>query len=407
MNRQRFCFLQVSDRLINPVDVNNPADVYFKSIWKNLDGEGYFKPPHFWEIPTWIAELSYCLNDHELMLHHITRKKAERLPDADIFFASVMDCNKEILAKIIHNNPNKIFYIGGYIRTKGFVDTFYNSIMEHVNVFWFDSIKQVVTFCDIEYEYGTDYSLFKGTECIPRLTLSNGCTNHCRFCTVPDEVIETDPLDIWQQIYSMRDLDFELVYINDKTFGQCHNHKHLLNMYKTIMMFNPKFRGFTIQTTCYQILKFYGQGINLKDLGVVNVELGIESYNDDILKKYNKPQNTGTIDMALNILRSMGVNIIPNIIIGLPGETIHSYFNTWQWIKTNAHRFLMLNVTNFVPYEGTEAAVGMIKNEGDDNQTMRKRSWHTAKETKATRLFSDSLFSVGMEIIEKTKEMSV
>ena len=62
MSKQRICFLQISDNLINPVDVNNPADVYFKAIWNHLDGEGYFKPPHFWELPLWIAELSYCLN---------------------------------------------------------------------------------------------------------------------------------------------------------------------------------------------------------------------------------------------------------------------------------------------------------------------------------------------------------
>ncbi|KKL93307.1 hypothetical protein LCGC14_1876060, partial [marine sediment metagenome] len=73
MDKMKYCFLQVSDNLINPVDVNNPADVYFKAIWNHLDGEGYFKPEHYWEIPTWIAELSYCLDDqlHEKQLFHV------------------------------------------------------------------------------------------------------------------------------------------------------------------------------------------------------------------------------------------------------------------------------------------------------------------------------------------------
>ncbi|KKL63971.1 hypothetical protein LCGC14_2169820, partial [marine sediment metagenome] len=280
MNKQRFCFLQVSDNLINPVDANNPADTYFKAIWNHLDDEGYFKPEHYWEIPTWIAELSYCLDDqlHELSLFYIQNicndtcycsQKVPTLPPADVYFASVMDCNKEILAKIIYNNPNKSFYIGGYIGTQGFIETFYNSIMKHGNVFWYGSIESACKELDLEYQYGTDYSLFKGTKCIPRLTLSNGCTNHCRFCTIPDEIIETDPLNIGQQVSSMIDLDFELVYINDKTFGQCHNYKYLRDTYETIKGFNPKFRGFTVQTTCAQIKKFWLNLINLKGLGIV------------------------------------------------------------------------------------------------------------------------------------------
>ena len=403
MNKQRSCFLQVSDNLLNPVDVTNPADVYFKAIWNHLDGEGYFKPEHYWEIPTWIAELSYCLDDHELRLWHITELFPLELPEADIYFASVMDCNKEILARIIRTNPNKSFYLGGYIG----IEEFYRLFRGCYNVAWCYDIQNACEILDIKYQYGTDYSLFKGTKCIPRLTLSNGCTNHCRFCTVPDEITMVELDNILQQIDSIEDLDFELIYINDKTFGQASNYKDLKCLYDIIRQFNPKFRGFTVQTTCYQILKFYGQGANLKDLGIVNVEIGVESYNDDILKKYNKPQNTGTIDMALNILKSMGVTIIPNIIIGLPDENIYTYSETLEWIDNNKHKFLMLNVTNFVPYAGSDAS-DIVKTKPEDlNQTICKRSYHTEKETIATEVFTELLFEIGMEIIENTKARSV
>ena len=414
MTKQRFCFLQVSDNLLNPYDKDNPADCYYKTIWPNMAGEGYYRPEHYWEIPAWIAELSYCLDDqlHEKQLFHVDVISRDRhypiLPEADIYLGSIMDCNKEHFRVIARNNPKKFFYFGGYIGREEFYSFFcYPGLTTPLgNVSWCDNMQE---FCDafqITYQYGTDYSLFKGTKCIPRLTLSKGCTNHCRFCTIPNKIIEINWRSIHQQIESMRDLDFELIYINDKTFGQCNNYKQLKYMYRSIAAWNPKFRGFTVQTTYRQILKFFGEGINLKDLGIVNVELGIESYNDSILKKYNKPQNIRTINIAMEALKFMDINIIPNIIIGLPGETIHTYFRTWQWIKDNEHKFLMLNVTNFVPYEGTEAAVGMIKNKGDENQTTRKRSWHTAKETKATKLFSDSIFSVGMEIIKATKAKS-
>ena len=411
MGKMKYCFLQVSDRLLNPDDASNPADVYFKAIWNHLAGEGYYKPEHFWEIPTWIAELSYCLNnrDNELMLYHINQIRPDDcgarslhypvLPDADYYFASVMDCNKEVLAKIVRSNPTKLFYLGGYIGYKGFLETFNRCY----NATWCSNIEFACASFGMDYQYGTDYSLFKGIKCIPRLTLSNGCTNHCRFCTVPNEVIETDLLDIWQQIQSMRDLDFELIYINDKTFGQCHNYIRLKTIYKYIKEFNPKFRGFTIQTTCQQICDWATAGIDLKDLHVVNVEIGVESFNNVILRKYRKPQTTQTIDYAVFILKAMNVNIIPNIIIGLPGESLFSYWNTLKWLNDNKQDFLILNIFNFVPYDRSETT--KKTNEGL-NETVCKRSYHTKREAKDVEMFTEVLFRYGMEIIETTKMRS-
>ncbi len=404
MRKQKHCFLQVSDNLLNPDDPNNPADVYFKAIWNHLDGEGYFKPEHYWEIPTWVAELSYCLKDHELELFNIDHISKSReyptLPDADIYLGSILDCNKEYFRVIAQNNPNKEFRFGGYIGFHKFCKYF--GWLD--NVVWYETLEEFCNFRDIEYRYGTDYSLFKGMKCIPRLTMSNGCTNHCRFCTLPNEIIETDWRSIAQQIESMRDLDFELIYINDKTFGQCNNYKHLKDIYRSIIARNPKFRGFTIQTSIAQIHKFAKEGISLVRLGIVNVELGIESYNDNILKKYNKPHRTGQIEFVLNWLEYQGINIIPNIIIGLPGETIHTYCNTWNWLKINAHKFLMLNVTNFVPYVGSD---NISTTEKDFNENSTNRSYHTEKEAIATEFFTVKLFEIGMEILKATKARSI
>lgn len=402
----KFCFLQVSDNLLNPDDPKNPADVYFKAIWNHLDGEGYYKPEHFWEIPTWVAELSYCLNDqnNEFELWHITGNPPAILPKADIYFASVMDCNKKILQTVVKNNPNKTFYLGGYIGFDEYLKLFPKQGIN--NVRWYTSIKAFCGCLGTPYKYGTDYSLFKGMKCIPRLTLSNGCTNHCRFCTVPNKIIETDGRDISQQIESMRNLDFELIYINDKTFGQASNYWHLKYIYNSIAAWNPKFRGFTVQTTCQQIRKFWGKGINLKDLHIVNVEIGVESFNNEILQKYNKPQNTSSISIAIDMLEEWNVNIIPNIIIGLPGETEDTYWHTYHWVHKNRNKFLMLNVTNFVPYVGSNISDIVETQPEDLNQTICKRTYHTEEEAHTVEYFADNLFELGMVIIEATKARS-
>ena len=125
------------------------------------------------------------------------------------------------------------------------------------------------------------------------------------------------------------------------------------------------------------------------------------------MRKYRKPQNTGSIDRAIDILKRWNVNIVPNIIIGLPGETIHTYCNTWNWLKYNEPKFLMLNVTNFVPYVGSDAS-DIVKTQPEDlNQTICQRTYHDEDESKRVKMFSDELFKIGMEIIKKTKERSV
>ncbi len=409
MSKQRICFLQVSDQLLNPNDANNPADNYFKAIWPNMVGEGYYRPEHYWEIPTWIAELSYCFDsqDDELMLFHIDHISKSReypiLPDADIYFASVMDCNKEILRTIIQNNPDKQFYLGGYIRQVEFIRYFYGLIVENANMSWYKDIPAVCKELNLDYQYGTDYRLFKGVKCIPRLTLSNGCTNHCKFCAVPNEITKVNFYDVLRQVISMKDLDFELVYISDKTFGQASNYRDLEYLYDIIKEFNPKFRGFTIQTTCQQVCKWSAAGVSLKTLHIVNVEIGVESYNNYILKKHNKPQNTRTIDTALNILKNTGVNIIPNVIIGLPGENRFTYWATLDWLEENKQNFLMLNVTNFVSYDGND----FPPVEQDFNENSTRRSYHTKKEASTIRMFTESLFDIAMEILKATKKRSV
>jgi hypothetical protein len=191
------------------------------------------------------------------------------------------------------------------------------------------------------------------------------------------------------------------VYINDKTFGQASNYRDLKYLYNTIKQFNPKFRGFTVQTSCAQLWKWRMNGTDINDLHIVNVEIGIESYNNDILRQYRKPQSTVMIDKVVDWLKLQGMNVIPNIIIGLPGENIHTYSETLLWIHLNQHLFHMLNVTNFVPYYGSEAENIVEKTEDDLNQTVCERSWHTDKEAAAVKTFTELLFEIGMAIIER------
>jgi hypothetical protein len=402
MFMDKYCFLQVSDRLLNPDDEDNPADNYNKALWPNMAKHGYFKPHHYWEIPTWIAQMSHALGNFGTQrLHHITRfDNEEKLPDAEIYFASVLDCNKYILRDLVYDNPHHRFVFGGYIGSEE-VDRLFGHFH---NIKWYESIEDFVHIeynHNLNYRFGTDYGLFNGMLCIPRLALSEGCSHGCKFCSIDNTVVQYSGSQILQQAESFRDLHFELVYINDKTFGQASNCIDLKYLYNTIKAYNPDFRGFIVQTSCAQIFKWINSGIDLSDLHIVNMEIGVESYNNDILMKYNKPQTTLMIDTACKWVQSQGMNVIPNLIIGLPGETIYTYSETLQWLHNNKDMFLMLNVTTFVPYYGSDAENIVKVTKADLNQNICERSWHSDKEAAAVFTYTAMLFEIGMQIIRR------
>lgn len=391
-DKKNFCFCQISTNLINRDNPQDAASDYYDSIWDKKRKFGFVKPDDFWEIPLWIAELSYNLKPANQELCIIQDEK-QALPDADYYFFSVLDVNKPIISQIIHDNPKKHFIIGGYA---DLTDLWY----DYSNIDYFQSIRVCVETLGFYYDYGLDYSLFEGANCIPRLTLSEGCKHKCKFCIVPDKLIEYNSKDIIRQIESMKKLRFKLVYINDKTLGQCGNYKNLKYIYDSIKIDNPDFEGFIIQTTCNQILHFRNHEIDLRELGIRFVELGIESYNPEILKYYNKPQSIETIDKAVKVLYEQGLHIIPNIIIGLLYENLATYCNTIQWIFKNRKKFFMLNVYNYAVYVDSGIdKTGLLLTPDDTNELKTEKSFHTSDEKFAAKYASNSIFFLASKML--------
>ena len=78
----------------------------------------------------------------------------------------------------------------------------------------------------------------------------------------------------------------------------------------------------------------------MKKAGFTKVEIGVESYNKDILEKVGKNISIETTEKALEICRRNGISVQTNLIMGFEGETIETLESTRQWIKK-------LSVDNF------------------------------------------------------------
>ena len=378
----RFTLCQISNKLINP-PTGSLAEEFYEAIWQNKADDGYWKHDDFWELPQWMAEVAYTIpSEHECRLHIVTDVNAE-LPDSSFYLFSVLDVNLPFVQAIMRNNPDKFFVCGGYVEP---------SACHHAS--WCHSVKDLCETFGWTYRYGTDYSLFRGTRCIPRLTLSTGCKFKCKFCIVPNEVVERSHYEILQQVDSFRSLGFKLVYVDDKTWGQASNYKYLAEVYNFIKCYNPDFEGFIVQTTAGTVVKM-GDDV-FERCHVKVVEIGVETFNDDLLQRYRKPTSCMTTTRAVQKLSRLGVKCIANVILGLPGETFDTYAATYRFLRQAD--LYALNTYTLAAYDDSDLNIEV--KDGDKDELNDSRSFWTDGERDAFDLWSPSFYILGKQIVE-------
>ncbi len=392
---KKIIFCQFSNQLLNQDYSKSIADDYYSLIYKTKESQGYYRNDHFFEIPLWIAEVSGLLNprdyDRQLLIITDVNEAIEKLNslEADYILFSVLDVTVNVTEKVIKGYTGKAEVIlGGY-----------NAMSK------FSSVRSFADYLGIKYKYSLDYSLFKGYKTIPRLTLSTGCLNHCKFCTVENELRLKSLTDIISQVQSFKPLKFKLIYLNDKTFFQADNYSCLGRIFRIIRAYNPDFQGFIIQTTVNKIIesKYYMQ---LRYLHIKIVELGIETFNNSILHSLKKPQDERMILKAFNILSNLNIKIIPNIIIGLMGENKASYNKTLFLLEIYQDKIFSLNIYNLAVYFEAELSREIkIKDNSDSNENILEKSFYSNRQKRDNKLFYNKVFSLGIKILSENKEM--
>jgi len=337
--------------------LNTSEDIQAKAYCDKLYSgvrPGYNRFGPTWEIPKWIAEVAYNFPEADVLFADSLREVLEKMCEYDDLAFSALDCNKHFIHDIAKRFTGDV-YVGGYCSPEYFQDC--------DNVYCCDDIAELCWWNDVSYKPGVDYRHFAGAKTIARLTMSTGCNNRCKFCTVSSEVTQIPFEVIKQEIGEILELNSPLVYIDDKTFGQCPNYDLLEPWYKGFRVWNPDFDGFIIQTTPSQLLKLDDDF--LLQSGIRYVELGIESYNDEILQAMNKPASEKTIQDAVDKLKRLNIKVIPNIMIGLPGETRDTYKRTIAWLFQNQDVISHVNVYTYVDYSETKTA---DENRGGDSE---------------------------------------
>lgn len=365
---RKVVFAQFSDLLLTN---DRRMRAYYLSSYSRMSG--YHYPTHFMEIPYWIPILasSFPADDfeRELLIVDDMERAREQLAHASedtVYFFSVLDANVEYVHELARTGARML--LGGYTDPAEFAP--------YPNVEYLTGPEEVVTRVHGARAPGVlDYELFRGLACIPRFSLSTGCSFRCAFCTVPTQLVETDPSVVRDQALAIRPLEFDLVFMDDKSFGDAKNWRNLGEVGEHLREINPGFFGFIVQMPP-SLAARPGFLEQCRDLGVRYVEFGVETADDALLRYLRKPFRVRHLDRACEIVRGLGMYAIPNLIIGIPGDT---YAGTISWLTDNVDIVPVVNVNWLALHHGNERGdlrlAGGTTADGDQNRS--DKTWLT------------------------------
>lgn len=192
---------------------------------------------------------------------------------------------------------------------------------------------------------------FAGHVPLIRVNASHGCLFACTFCgdawTKQLHLVERERLR--DEIAEIQDIfpNTKLIYIGDKTFGQ--SKQGIENLLAVI---RPEY-GFRliVQTHVDAVAPWVLDAMS--ELQVEVVEMGFETANPDVLRKFKKSGGTNNYIPVLEQLTEHGFKVILNVLGGLPYETKESQQDTIQFLKDSKHLVWLYNLYNFVPYPKT------------------------------------------------------
>jgi len=196
-----------------------------------------------------------------------------------------------------------------------------------------------------------DWTDFPKAKSYPIFT-SRGCRHNCIFCSRPlgSQVRFRNNDDIIKELENtVRLFNPRMVYFWDENF--CHNRDSIERLLeekkKNKIIKNVRwFCQSHISSLDYGLLKL------MKESGCARIGIGLESGNDEILKKTGKGITKNRIRRAMECLKKINIPVEGYFLLGLPDETKKTCLDTINFATELNPKFPTFGIV--VPYPGTE-----------------------------------------------------
>ena len=194
---------------------------------------------------------------------------------------------------------------------------------------------------------------------------TRGCPYNCFFCGSrriwSRRARYRSSRSIISEIKSLQERGLKSVSFSDDTFGVTKKRiKEISDAIRT--------QCASIKWSCELHVKLIDEEIvdTMKAGGCHALQVGIESGNNEILKKIRKNITIEEAIRACNIVKRHGINLEVFFIVGFPDDTVETLMDTID--AMNKVRCNTLTYSIFTPYPGTESfQVCMQKGLVDDN----------------------------------------
>jgi anaerobic magnesium-protoporphyrin IX monomethyl ester cyclase len=156
---------------------------------------------------------------------------------------------------------------------------------------------------------------------------ARGCYNRCSFCYLIEEGVRTmSPSRIKSDLEAAASLMPKDVHFSDDTFT--YNEARTLEIARVSKQLGLKYIAMTrVNNVTPELMHL------MKDSGCYEIFLGIESFDDKILRGVGKNITSEQAKKAIEHTRKAGIDPVGFFIVGLPGETRKSLDATIRTIK--------------------------------------------------------------------------
>jgi biotin synthase-like enzyme len=180
------------------------------------------------------------------------------------------------------------------------------------------------------------------------IEMSRGCIFNCSFCSYPHrgqntkeymkykESLRKELMDNWEKWGTYRYL------ITDDTFNDYTEKLIAIREVIQSLPFKPTFWAYIRMDL---IGAHPEQAQLIKDIGVIELYWGLETWNDATAKAVKKG---GTLEKKIKGLKIANecwgddIYITAGIVIGLPKDTVHSLEEVSKWYKEEGHKYIHL-----------------------------------------------------------------
>ena len=205
-------------------------------------------------------------------------------------------------------------------------------------------------------------------EAFSNVFASRGCPYACTFCESKAmwtrKVRYRSPQNIIEELKQLRDFGIKQVSFEDDTFGVSKKNIKAINN-----LMHDELPDMTYMCeTVVQLAKDEQVVKDMKHGGCTGVFVGIESGNNEILKKIKKTQTTDECILAVKNLKKHGIEASTFIMVGFPTETEETFKETMDFIPKLSPDHVVFSI--FTPYPGSELyyeckEMGIIEGEFD------------------------------------------